>query len=296
MSEYLNKSKQYKGYHYSVLTSEMLEYLHSKTLEMFKEIKSILDQNGIRYIICGGTLLGALTTGKFIPWDDDLDMCVLDEDYDKMKELLLHYLPSWIEVQCNETEPHYYHGWIKVRDKGSQVEPNEPLYKHNGVWVDIYKLTKSKSKDVDYLIYQEHLNYLNRRCSLGCLSEEERDKRIKNRDLERKIKDSKLYAEQSTDDNEVYIIWSASKILVEPEWVLPLSECTFEGLPVYTFCYPEAYIVRHYGEDYMNLPPDEMRRVSINKVNISNNQQNVVGGVIYVNLILPSRNFLRKAA
>lgn len=294
MSEYLTKSRQYKGYHYSVLSPEKLDYLHSRTLEIFKEVKTILEENDIRYMICGGTLLGAVTTGKFIPWDDDFDMCVLEEDYDRMKSLLLQKLPSWVEVQCKETEPHYYHGWIKVRDKGSKVEPNEPMYKENGVWLDVYKLTKSKRKDVEALILQEHLDYLNRRCLLGCITEEEKNKRIAERDLKNKIEKASLLASKSSDESEVYIIWSASKILVESEWCLPLSKCTFEGIPVTTFCRPEAYLVRHYGETYKVLPPDEMRRVGINNIQIFNNQKvKRGGGNIF---LLPSRNYQRQAA
>ena len=262
---------------------------------MFKEVKSIIDEHGIRYMICGGTLLGAVTTGKFIPWDDDLDMCVLEEDYDKVKSLLLQKLPSWIEVQCPETEPHYYHGWIKVRDKRSRVEPDEAMYKVNGVWLDIYKLTKTKRKNVEYLIHQEHLDYLNRRCKLGCITEEEKLKRIKNCDLVNMIEKSKLVAYRSTDESEVYIIWSASKILVEPEWCLPLSECTFEGLPVYTFNSPDAYLVRHYGENYRTLPPNEMRRVGVNNVQIFDNQR-VTGGGKYSIILLPSNEYQRKAS
>lgn len=85
---YLQKSRTYKGYHYSVLKPEMLDYLHKRTLEMMKEILPIFEKNNIRYAICGGTLLGAVTTTKFIPWDD-FDVCVFDEDYDRMKELLI---------------------------------------------------------------------------------------------------------------------------------------------------------------------------------------------------------------
>lgn len=86
---YLQKSRAYKGYHYSILKPEMLDYLHCRTLEMMKDILPIFEANNIRYAICGGTLLGAATTGKFIPWDDDFDVCVFDEDYDRMKELLI---------------------------------------------------------------------------------------------------------------------------------------------------------------------------------------------------------------
>lgn len=59
-SDYLQKSKKYKGYHYSVLDPECLDYLHKRTFEMFKQVKAIFDENSIKYMICGGTLLGAI--------------------------------------------------------------------------------------------------------------------------------------------------------------------------------------------------------------------------------------------
>ena len=275
---YLEKSKVYKGYHYSVLDNSMIDYLHNKTLEMFKEVVKVLDANDIRYMVCGGTLLGAATTGKFIPWDDDVDMCVLEDDYDRMKKCLLASLPDWIEVQCNETEPHYYHGWLKVRDKNSVVYPNEPMYRQNGVWLDIYKLTLADSKNVESLILQEHLDYLNRRYTAGCITKEEMEKRIETNDLINKLCDAKTKASQSTDNSQVYIIWSASKILIDKQWCMPLSEVTFEGMNVTTFNKPEAYLVRHYGESFKALPPEEKRRVGINRVQVINNQEYSVRG------------------
>lgn len=244
----------------------MLDYLHSTTLEMLKEIVEILDKNGIRYMICGGTLLGATTTGKFIPWDDDVDMCVLEEDYDKMKRCLIEALPENMYVQCDETEPHYYHGWVKVRDVNSVVYPNESMYNENGVWVDIYKLKKAYRKDVDWLILQEHIDYLKRRWLKGCISREEQEKRMLDNNLASRLQEAKFDASHCKSSDEVYVIWSASKILVEKEWCMPLSEIMFQNMKVTTFNNPQMYLERHYGVHYMNLPPDDRRRVGINNV------------------------------
>lgn len=63
MSEYLEKSKSYKGYHYSVLDKTDFEYIHKRTLKMFKQVKEIFESNNIKYMICGGTLLGACGGG-----------------------------------------------------------------------------------------------------------------------------------------------------------------------------------------------------------------------------------------
>ena len=62
-NDYLQKSKAYKGYHYSVLEPAALDYLHKRTFEMFKQVKAIFETNSIRYMICGGTLLGAIGGG-----------------------------------------------------------------------------------------------------------------------------------------------------------------------------------------------------------------------------------------
>ena len=183
-----------------------------------------------------------------------------------MKKCLLASLPDWMEVQCNETEPHYYHGWLKVRDKNSVVYPNEPMYRQNGVWLDIYKLTLTTNRIADVLILQEHVDYLKRRYTKGCITKEEMEMRVEANNLISKLNEVKRKANCSQDEKEVFILWSASKILIDKEWCIPLSEVTFEGLKVSTFNRPAAYLERHYGKNYMIIPPDEKRRVGINKV------------------------------
>jgi len=268
MSNYLETSKKYKGFHYSVLSKEQLEYLHNRTIQIFRYIKDIFDKNNIRYMVCGGTLLGAVTTGKFIPWDDDFDMCLFEEDYEKAIDLLINNCPADIIVQCAKTEPHYFHGWVKVRDVNSSVEPATQSYENNGVWVDLYKLTKTKEKEIPYKIAKEHLDYLKRRLNAGDISKAEFKKRVKAASLYKKIFSTKMAALFSTANDDKYIIWSASKIVLNKEWVLPLKNCTFENIEVSTFNMAEEYLKQHYGESYRSLPKEELRRVGINNVKI----------------------------
>ena len=147
-SDYLEKSRVYKGSHYSEITPPpyALDYLHKRTLEMFMQVEQIFRENDIKYMVCGGTLLGAVTTHKFIPWDDDFDVCVFEEDYERAADLLISQLKYDAVLQCTKTDPNYYLGWMKVRDKKSHVYPDAPLFKENGVWIDLYKLVKMKKK------------------------------------------------------------------------------------------------------------------------------------------------------
>ena len=268
MSNYLEISKKYKGFHYSVLAQESLNYLHNRTFDIFTKIKAILDKNNIQYMLCGGTLLGAYTLNDFIPWDDDFDMCIFEEDYDKAVDLLIANLPSDILVQCNKTEKKYFHGWVKVRDVNSCVYPKTESYENNGVWVDLYKLTKLKSKSINYSITKEHYNYLKRRYSVGDISKPEMKKRMKDNKLSFKLLKEFLHSLFSFNRNEIYMIWSASKIILNKDWVFPLRKLRFRNEEVLTFNMAEKYLINHYGENYNKLPDDELRRVGINKVEI----------------------------
>jgi len=63
---------------------------------MFKEFNSLCRKHNIKYWCLGGTLIGALRHKGWIPWDGDIDLGMLDTDYEKLKKIV-HKLPSDIE-------------------------------------------------------------------------------------------------------------------------------------------------------------------------------------------------------
>ncbi len=62
--------------------------LQLQIVEMIKEVDSIFRANDIRYTLLGGSVLGAVRHRGFIPWDDDMDIGILRQDYDKAERLL----------------------------------------------------------------------------------------------------------------------------------------------------------------------------------------------------------------
>ncbi len=63
-----------------------MDELRQKQMEVLDYVAAFCDENGIRYWIEGGTLLGAIRHKGYIPWDDDIDIAMLREDHTRFRK------------------------------------------------------------------------------------------------------------------------------------------------------------------------------------------------------------------
>ncbi len=119
-----------------------LEQIQQGSFEVLKRIKEIFDENGWKYYLTYGTLLGAIRHEGFIPWDDDIDVWVPRDDYEKFisyckennKKLkpfeLIHYSTNekYIYPIARFSDTRYYIDYKDAKDYGL------------GLFVDIYPL------------------------------------------------------------------------------------------------------------------------------------------------------------
>ena len=61
-----------------------LDEIKNIQIDLLKNLDAFCQEKGIRYCLCNGTLLGAVKYGGYIPWDDDIDVCLLRDDYERL--------------------------------------------------------------------------------------------------------------------------------------------------------------------------------------------------------------------
>ncbi len=121
--------------------NDMLKRLQAIEFEMALAIRDIFERNHVRYVIEYGSLLGAVRHGGFIPWDDDFDYVVFEEDYEKASEALRRELPSKYILQDKESDPNYFYSFSKVRHLNSLAieEGFTDNLKYKGISIDLFK-------------------------------------------------------------------------------------------------------------------------------------------------------------
>lgn len=73
--------------------SEMMKRAWAAQMEVLQVVVDICERNGLQYFADWGTLLGAVRHQGFIPWDDDIDICLKREDYNRLIQILPQELP-----------------------------------------------------------------------------------------------------------------------------------------------------------------------------------------------------------
>ena len=124
------------------LTPEQFRKMQLTELDMLVEFDRVCRRHNIDYVLFGGSLLGAVRHKGFIPWDDDADIGMLREDYDRFKQYRNEMNPQICYFQDNDTDPEYRWGYGKLRRTGTKYVRvgQEHLKCKTGIFVDVFPL------------------------------------------------------------------------------------------------------------------------------------------------------------
>ena len=116
--------------------------LHTVLLDAMKDIDMICREHGLKYYLHAGTLLGAFNHKGFIPWDDDVDISLMREDYEKLLVLLRENYADKYFVHNYQSDPAYRNNRAVLRVLGTKVEcyHDEGPRAHSQIGVDLVPL------------------------------------------------------------------------------------------------------------------------------------------------------------
>ena len=250
--------------------------VQDKILEIMKYIDKICRDNNIEYFIMGGTALGAVRHGGFIPWDDDLDIFMTPSEYEKFKKIFEKENNDKFMIQEWRTTPNFLE-YSKVRMNGTTFIEN--VYKdnknmHHGIYVDIMMLHKVP----DVKLIQKIVYYESKFVTLYALSQRNWTPKSKMQKLILYILKllpckilskwcyKSIYKYDDLESNYKYCYWITpakfSSGLFEASYFEKPVDIKFEDTVLLGSKNIKDYLKYRYG-DYMKLPSEKERKASV---------------------------------
>lgn len=251
---------------------ERLRKLQLTQLEILDEIDRVCRKNGIRYSLYAGTLLGAVRHRGFIPWDDDLDICMERSEYER-------FLKVWDEdhiqgyfLQNKDNTPAFPQSFTKIRKEHTTFIQDKSEFGayHTGIFVDVFPIDRMPAGFIrraffiwNCLCYQllcrefvPPKGSLFTKCIAGAVL---LFSRKEGREAKRKRLLDKITSDCNILDNTVAIETVNSVLMPLPAGLLDdYIFLPFEDKEYMCFGQWHEYLTRKYG-DYLTLPPDAER-------------------------------------
>jgi len=137
------------------ITPQILQELHAIQFEVLGEVDRICRKYNIEYSLDGGTLLGAVRHGGFIPWDDDIDVIMLRSEYERFFNICKTKLDDRFFLQEHRTDKFYMVGYPRMQRNNTVYRRagHEHMKYHQGVFIDIFVLDNVPD---NYLLRRVH--------------------------------------------------------------------------------------------------------------------------------------------
>lgn len=114
--------------------------LQLRLLDILLVIQQMCEEHGLRYYLVDGSLIGAVRHKGFIPWDDDMDICMPRPDYELLIKHSREWLPERYEFVCFENDHSYPLHFGKIQDSQSTLIERPHLFYLGGVYVDVFPI------------------------------------------------------------------------------------------------------------------------------------------------------------
>lgn len=249
-----------------------LREIQLEELAILKEFNFFCETHKLHYSLAGGTLLGAVRHKGFIPWDDDIDVCMPRPDYEKFLSLASNFgaNDSSLKVEGHLTCPLRCAPFVKIVNTKISINANQ-LRNKNFLWIDVFPVDGVPSRKSSWLFIK--MEFLRRLLIYAFRPSSTKNifKRCIKAFLILKLPQVKLYLcklmtklakryEFGKYENVAVITWGlhGTKEIIPYEAFNKTVKMVFEDLEFPCMGCWEEYLTGLYG-NYMQLPPEDQR-------------------------------------
>ena len=245
--------------------TEKQQYL----LQLFQEIDEICKKHNLRYVMAGGSLIGVVRNEGFIPWDDDVDIYMPRDDWDKFVELASTELPPDRAVQCVDVDRNYTNTFPRYASTDTcAIHRHQIIGKDKaGEIIDVLTLDPIPADDREYEKYRTHLMIYSDLINIAVVYGNRYEVPVhlylkylfsylflgKERTLKKLEKIMFSYKEEEC--SRYAMRWGGCPFLFDKDMMFPVKYGKFEGLDVMVPNKVSDYLIWHYGDEWSYIPP-----------------------------------------
>lgn len=252
-----------------------LQHIREMELELLKTVDKICRDNKIMYFLSGGTMLGAIRHKGFIPWDDDIDIAMLREDFVKFKEIIKKQLPNKYKYQSFENKDgyHYFFDKITINDTYFSTKYSDDFEMQKGISMDIFVFDKTSDNKFMQKLHFKSLMMLRLLMNVRWKNTARKGKsyllsklmlpllRLFSMDTYSKWYDKKLRKYEKNNTRTILPPATDHKWrgVMPLEWFSKVTDARFEDVESFVPVGYDNYLKQWYCENYMELLPLSQR-------------------------------------
>ena len=256
-----------------------LDEIKKTELNILLEFQKICDANDLTFYLCGGSLLGAIRHKGFIPWDDDIDICMARPEYNRLARMVREKkleMPDWMDIVCYENRTSRF-PFIKVLDKRTIVL-NEYFKSmdYDSIWIDLLPVDGMPDSDLETAALYKDMFRFRKLVQLKYV----RPFRAKSftkaitkpflflfaniintdRYNEKLVREATAHAFETSANVGIVTegLYGVKEAIPREAYLKPI-EVEFEGHTFKATSYWHEYLTNLFGE-YMTLPPEDKRK------------------------------------
>ena len=144
-----------------VVSTEMKK-IWAVELDLLAEFDRVCKENNLKYYADGGTMLGAIRHKGFIPWDDDIDVIMFREDYNRLCEIAEKAFKEPYFLQTEYSDPGSFRGHAQLRNsKTTAILRHEEEFKfsfNQGIFIDIFPLDEIPDEEGERALFLQQIS------------------------------------------------------------------------------------------------------------------------------------------